>query len=324
MDSKKIISTGDDTLKIWKLNGKKVQLHAILLKGGEPIGSCTFSRDGSIVAAGTEAGRIRLFNVATRKEKRSFSAHNVSVEWCAFSPKINHLLSTSMDGTMKLWDLESSINEPIIIFDEHTDAIQTGYFSKDGKNIVSASWDRTLKVWNLPSEKFYINKEKHNPLKIRSILTLNGHTDELQDGRFSPDGKMIISASMDGTVRLWDVKNGSQIGFMIQPSDWVKGLAFSPPYGRRIVTWSHNRSLKLWDGVTGMELMTLLGHKGEVQAGCVFSKWKTDIVSFFRQHIKVVGDRIRQAPILLGRTLWTCTIMQFFTRWKMDSICILG
>jgi WD40 repeat protein/AAA+ ATPase superfamily predicted ATPase len=270
IDGKKIISAGDDELKIWNLNGKKVQLQAVLVKGGEPIGSCAFLRDGSMVAAGTEAGRIRLFNVATMKEERSFSAHNASVLWCAFSPKINQLLSTSMDGTMKLWDLGSSINEPIIIFDEHTDAVQTGYFSKDGNSIVSASWDRTLKVWNVPSKKFYLKKEKLNPLKVKSSLTLYGHTDELQDGRFSPDGERIVSASMDGTVRLWDAENCSQIAFIIQPLNCVKGLAFSPLDGKRILSYSHNRSLKLWDGFTGIELMTLLGHKGEVQAG-VFS-----------------------------------------------------
>jgi len=272
-DGEQILSSArDKTVKIWKLSagGTKFESDNIIA-GADAIESCAISPDASIIAMGTDTGKLRLWDTHAMKEKKSFFAHKASVLWCTFSPTQNQLLSASMDGTLKLWDLDGNFDKPISSFNEHTDAVQTGYFCKDGNNIVSASWDRTLKVWHIPTEKV-------DSFNAKSSLTLQGHTNELQDGRFSPDCQRVVSASMDGTMRLWDVKNGSQIALLIAPPNRVQNLEFSPKEGKSILTCSHNRSLKLWNTEDGEELMTLHGHTNDIQA-CIFSPDGKQILS---------------------------------------------
>ena len=58
---------------------------------------------------------------------------------------------------------------------------------------------------------------------------LQGHTKEVNDIVFSPDGKKLASALWDHTLRLWDVENGQPIGDALKGhTDVVNHVAFSP------------------------------------------------------------------------------------------------
>ena len=64
---------------------------------------------------------------------------------------------------------------------------------------------------------------------------------------FSPDGKRIVSASRDNTLRLWDVHTGQSIGEPLQGHQSpVLSVAFSPD-GNRIISASWDQTLRLWD-----------------------------------------------------------------------------
>jgi WD40 repeat protein len=62
---------------------------------------------------------------------------------------------------------------------------------------------------------------------------------------FSPDGKKIVTAGLDGTARLWSAETGAPIGEPMRNSDWVRAVAFSPD-GRRLLTWSDDNTARLW------------------------------------------------------------------------------
>jgi WD40 repeat protein len=68
-----------------------------------------------------------------------------------------------------------------------------------------------------------------------SKLTLEGHTGRVSAITFSPDGKMLASASMDGTAILWDVSSGKAIRKLIGHSSYVLALDFSRD-GKTLVT----------------------------------------------------------------------------------------
>jgi WD40 repeat protein len=71
---------------------------------------------------------------------------------------------------------------------------------------------------------------------------------------FSPDGKRIVTASLDGTARLWDGETGKQIGQALKGhAGSVNSAAFSPD-GKRIVTASSDNTARLWDGETGKQI----------------------------------------------------------------------
>ena len=84
---------------------------------------------------------------------------------------------------------------------------------------------------------------------------------------FSPDGQLIVSASDDKTLRLWDARTGSAIGQPLRGHDGrVWSVAFSPD-GQRIVSASDDKTLRLWDARTGSAIgQRLRGHDGSVNS----------------------------------------------------------
>ena len=80
---------------------------------------------------------------------------------------------------------------------------------------------------------------------------LKGHEDTVTSASFSPDGRRIVTASWDKTVRLWNAEAGKPIGEPLKGhEDTVTSAAFSPD-GRRIVTASWDKTVRLWDAETG-------------------------------------------------------------------------
>jgi WD40 repeat protein len=80
--------------------------------------------------------------------------------------------------------------------------------------------------------------------------------------RITPDGKRIVTASVDETARVWDAENGHRLFTFSGRTGYVYDAAFSPD-GKRIVTSSSDKTVRLWDAENGHPLATF-GHTGEV------------------------------------------------------------
>ncbi|MFB2768952.1 hypothetical protein ACE1AT_06600 [Pelatocladus sp. BLCC-F211] len=89
--------------------------------------------------------------------------------------------------------------------------------------------------------------------------TLGGHAKWVYGVSFSPNGKMLASASADKTVKLWDTSTGQEIKTLTGHTDSVYGVSFSPD-GKMLATASRDNTVKLWDTSTGKEIKTLTGH----------------------------------------------------------------
>ena len=88
-----------------------------------------------------------------------------------------------------------------------------------------------------------------------------------QSAAFSPDGKRIVTASLDTTARVWDAESGKPIGEPLEGhEDWVGSAAFSPD-GKRIVTASRDKTARVWDAESGKPVgRPLRGHEGAVMS----------------------------------------------------------
>ena len=82
---------------------------------------------------------------------------------------------------------------------------------------------------------------------------------------FSPDGTRIVTASADGTARLWDARTGEPIGKTLRQDGPVRAATFDAT-GERVVTASDDKTARIWDARTGEPIGRTLHHDGPVLA----------------------------------------------------------
>jgi WD40 repeat protein len=79
----------------------------------------------------------------------------------------------------------------------------------------------------------------------RQLRSFSGHTDSITDLAFSPDGKLLLSASRDVTIRIWDAESGGKLAALIGHTQAAENLAVSPD-GSILASTSYNDGIFLW------------------------------------------------------------------------------
>ena len=140
---------------------------------------------------------------------------------------------------------------------------------------------RLLALEALPPNRPYTVEAEYALRKASNQNTaiLRGHTDEVNSASFSPDGRYIVSASSDTTVRIWDAKTGQQVGNPLEGhTDWVSSASFSPD-GKYIVSASLDHTVRIWDAKTGQQVGNPLEGHNDLVYSASFSPDGRYIVS---------------------------------------------
>jgi WD40 repeat protein len=103
-------------------------------------------------------------------------------------------------------------------------------------------------------------------LRSLDVREFKGHDGDIRHIAVSKDGKTALTAAMDATVRLWELKTGRELKRFAPHDTWAWCVAFSPDETRVLSSDAIGKSLKLWDLASGKELRKYTGHTGRVYA----------------------------------------------------------
>lgn len=98
-----------------------------------------------------------------------------------------------------------------------------------------------------------------NLMEVAPLYTLEGHSDDVTDVVFSPDGALVASSSKDGTIRLWRADDGSLVRILEGHTKSVLSISFSPD-GTLLVSGSDDRTAKIWQVSDGTLIRTVKNH----------------------------------------------------------------
>lgn len=212
-----------------------------------------FSPDGQFFATGNTNCDVHLWRVSDRQRLLTLQGHRGWVRKIAFSPdsavvgtlgaSSQTLVSSSEDGTIKLWNL--ALGEFQSTLYKSSNSVYGATFSPDGKLIAHGSSDGTIRIWDV--------------VKGNCLQVFQGHTSIVVSVDFSPDGKQLASSGFDNTIRIWNWQTGECLQTITDHNNWVVSVQFSPD-GERLVSASCDRTVRIWQLSDGKSLCVLKGH----------------------------------------------------------------
>ncbi|KAH8890303.1 dynein regulator [Thozetella sp. PMI_491] len=193
--------------------------------------------------------------------RHTLQSHRDPVTCLAFHPVFSSLASGSEDYTIKIWDWELGELERTV--KGHTRTVLDLDFGgpRGGTLLASCSSDLTIKLWD-PSDDY------------KNIRTLPGHDHSVSAVRFIPSGaagapssgNLLVSASRDKSLRIWDVSTGYCVKTLRGHVEWVRDVCPSMD-GRYLFSGGDDQVARLWDisAANPETKVTMIGHENHIE-----------------------------------------------------------
>ncbi len=179
----------DGSVRVWRKNGMEI---AKLANDTNSIHSMDVSKDGRYALTGYLNGSLRLWDLKKKKLIKDVKPHSGRVHWVCFSPDGKLALSCSYDETFIVWKTQGLV--PVA---KLSGRIRCAAFCNESKNILCGDADNQIRLLNF--KEAMVRK------------TFKGHQEKILELAFSHDGNNIMSVSIDGEIKVWDIQGEREI-----------------------------------------------------------------------------------------------------------------
>ncbi|MFN8411464.1 MAG: WD40 repeat domain-containing protein, partial [Anaerolineales bacterium] len=267
----------DEAEDVLRNNISEMPIPVAQVKHNGRIWNLHTSKDGQYIVS---ASADKTACIWTKDGKRKFCVqHDLDVTDALLTSDNSLLVTSSMDGTIRLWSGEDG--KPIQEFKYDTEILDID-ISPDGKLLTAGRKDGFVSVIDLIKHKdiFVINfaagpvtvlsfqpdgqwlavGTQHGDVRIWRVMTglsLIGpkHKGEIFNLAFSPDGKWLVSVGSDSTARVVKTESGGQ-NRVVEHGDWVEDVAFGSD-NSWYATVSDDNLVRIIETQTGQEKLRM-------------------------------------------------------------------
>ncbi|MEQ2238071.1 WD repeat, SAM and U-box domain-containing protein 1 [Ilyodon furcidens] len=212
--------------------------------GRSPVRICALSPDSAHLVSGASDGTLALWNFHSKKLSRMGGVSDTTMVACSFSPCSQMFMTGSTYGDLRLWDLD--LKHLLAEKNAHDLGVSCCSFAPSilsGGQVVqfrlaSCGQDCHLKIWA-------ISKFASGGFKMILLHTLAGQTAPVLCCAYSSDGQLLVSGSVDKSVKVYDANNAVLLYTLNQHERYVTACSFSPT-SPLIATGSMDKTVNIW------------------------------------------------------------------------------
>jgi WD40 repeat protein/energy-coupling factor transporter ATP-binding protein EcfA2 len=211
------------------------------LPNGEKVWSVAFSSDAGLLAtASYHSDEAYVYETATWTQIAEIKPGALWVTAVAFIPNTRRLMTSDTDGNAKVWEITRPQQPALTEIKGASGAGAPLVFSSDGRLLATGGRNNAVELWVMTVDDNKI--VKLTPLTRGEFPLRNDSQGRVEAKAFSPDGRYLVTANMNGTARVWDVASGKEITRVVNA---VSNATFSPD-GRRLVTGQIDGTIAEW------------------------------------------------------------------------------
>jgi WD40 repeat protein len=270
----------DGSARVWDTGAGDV-LRQVGPRQVDAVRRAVFSPNGRLAVSAGADGTARILDVARGRQLRVL-LHAAGVNDAAFDPAGRLVVTASADGRARIWRTDGELLHVL----PHGDRVLRALFTPRGGLVVTGGVDDTVAVWRARDGKLVHRLEGHADDVLDIAASPDGttiasagengdrtvriwragrqlhvlrHRGPVVHVSFSPNGRLLVTASGDEMARLWHVETGKLVHTFRGHSEYVRDAEFSAD-GRFVVTASDDRDAAIWRVSDGQRVTTLRGH----------------------------------------------------------------